>query len=88
MVVCKVHLERDDPDCTCITIGVNHICFPGNVGTSTTSLELVKLLLNSELSCTSTGFSSINLKNYYLDTPMPDPECICIKIADILVELI
>jgi hypothetical protein len=28
-------------------------------------------------------FSSIDLKNFYLDTPMPDPEYICIKIADI-----
>ncbi len=28
MVVCKVHLEKDDPDCTCIMIGGNCICFP------------------------------------------------------------
>jgi hypothetical protein len=50
MVVCEVRPDKDDPNCTRITIGGNHICFPGNVGTNTASLELVKLLLNSVLS--------------------------------------
>jgi hypothetical protein len=88
MVVCKVCLEKDDPDCTRITIGRNCICFLGNVGTNTASLKLVKLLLNSVLSCPGTGFSSIDLKTFYLDTPMPDPKYVCIKIADILAEFI
>ncbi len=87
MVVCKVHPEKDDPDCTRIMIGGNHICFLGNVGTNTMSLE-VKLLLNSMLSCPGACFSSINLKNFYLDTQMPDPEYVCIKIADIPAEFI
>ncbi len=55
-------------------IGGNHICFPGKVGTNTASLKLVKLLLNSVLSCPGAHFSSINLKNFYLNTPMPDPK--------------
>jgi hypothetical protein len=88
MVVCKVHPEKDDPDCTRMTIGGNCICFPGNVGTNTASLKLVKLLLNSVLSCPGAWFSSNNLKNFYLYTPMPDPEFVRIKIADILAELI
>jgi hypothetical protein len=62
MVVCKQPPEKDDPDCTCITIGSNCICFPGNVGTNTASLKLVKLLLNNVLSCSGAHFSSINLK--------------------------
>jgi hypothetical protein len=52
MAVCEVHPEKDDPDCTCITISGNCICFPGDVGNNTVSLELVKLLLNSVLCCT------------------------------------
>jgi hypothetical protein len=88
MVVCEVRPEKDDPDCTCITISGNCICFPGDVGTNTASLELVKLLLNSVLSCLGAHFSSIDLKNFYLDTPMPDPEYVRIKIADILAEFI
>jgi hypothetical protein len=88
MVVCEVRPEKDDPDCTHITIGGNHICFLGDVGTNTTSLELVKLLLNSMLSCPGTRFSSIDFKSFYLDTPMPDPEYVRINIADILAEFI
>jgi hypothetical protein len=83
MVVCEVRPDKDDPDCTHITIGGNHICFPGNVGTNTTLLELVKLLLNSVLSQ-----KGIDLKNFYLDTPMPDPEYVRIKISDIQAEFI
>jgi hypothetical protein len=49
------------------------------MGTNTLSLELVKLLLNSVLSCPGARFSSMNLKNFYLDTPMPDPEYVRIK---------
>jgi hypothetical protein len=47
-----------------------------------------KLLLNSVLSCKGAQFSSIDLKNFYLDTPMPDPEYVHIKITDIPAEFI
>jgi hypothetical protein len=84
MVICEVCPEKDDPDHTHMTIGGNRICYPGDVGTNTVLLELVKLLLNSVLSRKGARFSTINLKNFYLDTPMPDPEYICIKLHDIL----
>jgi hypothetical protein len=83
MVVCEVRPDKDDPDRTRITIGGNRICFPGNVGTNTALLELVKLLLNRVLSRKGARFSSIDLKNFYLDTPMPDPKYVRIKILDI-----
>jgi hypothetical protein len=83
MVVCEVRPEKDDPDRTRITIGGNRICYPGDVCTNTASLELVKLLLNSILSRNGARFSTIDIKNFYLDTPMPDPEYVRIKISDI-----
>ncbi len=83
MVLCEVRPEKDDPDRTRITIGGNRICYPGNLGTNTASLELVKLLFNSVLSRKGARFSTIDLKNFYLDTPMPDPEYVCIKLSDI-----
>ena len=84
----KCARKKDDPDRTHITIGSNCICFLGNVGTNTAALELVKLLLNSVLSHSGTRFSSINLKNFYLDTPMLDPKYVPVKIADIPTEFI
>jgi hypothetical protein len=62
MVVCKVQPEKDDPDRTYITIAGTRICFPGDVGTNTASLELVKLLLNSVISRKGVRFSIIDLK--------------------------
>jgi hypothetical protein len=88
MVVCEVHLEKDDPNLTWITIGGNCICYPGDVGTITALLELLKLLLNSVLSWKGAHFSSINIKNFYLDTPMPKPKYVRIKISDIPDEFI
>ena len=88
MVVCEVHLEKDDPDRTRITIGGNRICYPGDVGTNTASLELVKLLLNSVLSRKDARFSTFDLKNFFFDTPMPEPEYVRIKISDIPAEFI
>ena len=81
MVVCEVHPDKDDPDCTRITIGGNFICFPNNVGTNTALLKLVKLLLNSVLSRKGAWFSSIDLKNFYLDTPMLDLEYVLINLG-------
>ncbi len=83
MVVCEVCPDNDDPNCTRIAIGSNRICYPGNVGTNTASLELLKLLLNSVHSQKGARFSSIDLKNFYLDMPMSEPEYVCIKISDI-----
>jgi hypothetical protein len=88
MVVCEVRPEKDDPDRIRITIGGNRICFPGNVGTNTASLELVKLLLSSVLSRKGARLSTIDLKNFYLDTPMPEPEYVRIKLANIPDEFI
>jgi hypothetical protein len=86
--VCEVRPEKDDPDITRITIGGNCICFSGDMGTNTASLELVKLLLDSILSCPGARFSSIDLKNFYLNTPMPGPEYVRIKMTDIPEEFI
>ena len=46
------------------------------------------MLLNSVLSRKGARFSTIDLKNFYLDTPMPDPKYVRIKITDIPAEFI
>ncbi len=53
------------------------------MGTNTASLKLLKLLLNSVLMQKGARISSIDLKHFYLDTPIPKPEYVCIKILDI-----
>jgi hypothetical protein len=40
-VICTVRPPKEDPNQTLITIGGNRICYPGDIGTKTGSLELV-----------------------------------------------
>eukprot|EP00956_Cyclotella_meneghiniana_P023402 scaffold45578_cov41-Cyclotella_meneghiniana.AAC.1 len=80
-VVCKVRPEKADPDRTRITIAGNRICYPGDVGTKTAPLELVKLMINSVLSRKGAKFCTFM-------TPLDRPEYIKIKITDIPQEFI
>jgi hypothetical protein len=58
------------------------------VGTNTASLELLNLYLNGVLLQKGACFSSIDIKNFYLNMPMPTPEYVPIKILDIPQEFI
>ena len=55
---------------TRITIGGNLINFPGDCGTPTADLLTVKLLFNSIISTPNAKFMSIDIKDFYLCTPM------------------
>jgi hypothetical protein len=73
---------------THITIGRNNIAYPGDAGTLTGSLELVKLLINSVLSQRNVCFATFDLRDFYLNTPLDQPEYVCIKITNIPKEFI
>ena len=49
MVVYEVRPQKEDPNCTRITVDVSCIYYPGNIGTPTGPLELVKLTIKSVL---------------------------------------
>ena len=49
-VVCEVRPGKKDPNRTRITICGTNVCYPGDVGTNTSSLEPFKLTINSVLS--------------------------------------
>ena len=46
-VVCKIRPQKEYHNRACITICGNNICYSGDVGTPTSYLELVKLIINS-----------------------------------------
>ena len=68
MVVCEVKIHKEDPNCTRITVAGSQICYPGDVGTPTGSLDLVKLIINSVLSRRNARFvsSSCDLESQLL----------------------
>ena len=88
MVVCEVRPQKEDPNHTCITVAGSRICCPGDIGTPTGSLDLVKLIINSVLSCRNACFVCFDLKYFYLQTPMYQPEYVLIKLSDIPQEFI
>ena len=63
-VVCEYRAHKEDPNQTRITIGENQICYPGDVGTPTGSLELVKLVINSILSHRNARFAAFGVSNF------------------------
>jgi len=69
-IVCVYREEKKDKYHTRITIGGNLINFPGNCGTPTADLLTVKLLFNSIISTPNAKFMSIDIKDFYLCTPM------------------
>jgi len=87
-VQCTVRPQKADPNRTRITIAGNRICYPGDVGTPTASLDLVKLMLNSVLSRRGAKFACFDVSNFYLGTPLDRPEYVKIKLTDIPQEFI
>jgi hypothetical protein len=87
-VVCEVRPQKNDPNRTRITIGGNRICYPGDTGTKTGSLEVVKLQANSVLSTQDARFACYDISNFYLGTPLDRPEYVRIRLADITQDFI
>jgi hypothetical protein len=82
-VVCEVRPTKEDPNRTRITIGGNTIAYLGDTGTKTGSLEVVKGVLNSVCSQKNAQFLTADISNFYLDTPLDQPEYARIKIKQI-----
>ncbi len=57
--------------------------FPGDCGKPTADLLTVKLLLNSVISTSGTKLIRIDVKNFYLNTPMERYEYFQLKQEDI-----
>ena len=64
MVVCEVKPHKEYPNRTPITVAGSQICYPGDVGTPTGSLNLVNLIINRVLSRRNAPFVSFDLKTY------------------------
>ena len=79
MVVCEVKSHKEDPNQTCINVAGSQICYPGDVGTPTCSLDVVKLVINSVLSRCNVRFVWFDFKNFYLQTPMEQSDYVRIN---------
>ena len=79
-IVCVYREGKKDKYRTRITMGGNLINYPGDCGTPTADLLTVKLLFNSIISTPNAKFMSIDIKDFYLCTPMKRYEYFRMKI--------
>jgi hypothetical protein len=71
-----------------MTVSSNLIYYPGDKSAKTAELETRKILLSSVISTPDTWFSTMDITNFYLNTPLDQPEYLCIPINLIPEEII
>ena len=75
--------KKEDPNRTRLTVGGNLIHVLGNISMPTVNMVTVKLHLNSVISTEGARYCTIDLKYFYLNTPMAHPEYMHMKLKDI-----
>jgi hypothetical protein len=79
-IVCVYCDGKKDKYRTCITMGGNLVNYPGDCGTPTANLLTFKILLNSIISTPNAKFMTLDLKDFYLMTPMKRYKYFCMKL--------
>jgi hypothetical protein len=79
-IVCVYCNGKKDKYRTHITMGGNLVNHPGDCGTPTANLLTVELLLNSIISTPNAKFMTLDLKDFYLMTPMKRYKYFCMKL--------
>ncbi len=69
-------------------VGGNKINYPGKVATPTAEMLVAKLLFYSIISTHGARFTTMDIANFYLMTPLKCPEYVKIKLSDIPEEII
>ena len=75
-IVVNYKEHKEEPHRTRLTVGGNKINYHGIVSTPTAEITTIKLHLNSVISTKGAKYMTIDIKNFYLDTPMDTPEYI------------
>ena len=86
--VCELKPNKAETHRTRLTVGGDKVHYPGDVGTPTADLTLVKMHVNSVISTRGARYMTLDVKNFYLNTPMGRYEYVRIRIEDIPDEII
>jgi hypothetical protein len=86
--VCEERPQKKEVNRTQLTLGGNLIDYPGDVSTRTAEMDTIKILFNSVVSTTDAKFCSLDITNFYLDTPLDRYEYVRIPINLIPPEII
>jgi hypothetical protein len=62
--------HKEEKECTRLTVGGDQIEYPGDKSTRTAGLTTAKILINSVISTLGAKFLVIDIKKFYLNTPL------------------
>jgi hypothetical protein len=82
-IVTAYRPDKKEPNRTRLTIGGDQINYPHDCGTPTADLLTVKHLLNSTISTPGAKFMTLDIKDFYLNTPLNRYEYLRLKLADL-----
>jgi hypothetical protein len=80
--------HKEEKERTRLTIGGDKIEYPGDKSTRTAGLTTAKILINSIISTSNAKFLIIDIKNFYLSTPLGRFEYMVINLASLPEETI
>jgi hypothetical protein len=74
--------KTDEPNRTRLVAGGDRVYYPFNAGTPTANLLTLKLLINSMISTPRARFFTMDIKNFYLCTPMTRYKYMQLKLSN------
>ena len=66
--------EKEEKDCTRLTVGGNFLDFTGNISALSASVTIAKCVFNILVSTPEARCILANIKHFYLNNILPDPE--------------
>jgi hypothetical protein len=85
---CNFKPNKEEKERTRLMAGGDRINYPDDCGTPTADMILFKILVTSIISTLNEKFIMMDIKDFYLWTPMKRPEYMRLKIIDIPDEII
>jgi hypothetical protein len=83
LITCLIRPEKtNEPNRTRLLAGGDRVHYPFDAGTPTTNLLTLKLLINSVISTLGARFFIMDIKNFYLCTPMTRYEYMQLKLSN------
>jgi hypothetical protein len=70
-IVCDYKPHKKEKERVRLTMGGGRLDYSVDVATSTADITTFKILINSTLSTADAAMMMMNIKNYYLGTPLP-----------------
>jgi hypothetical protein len=78
---CDIKPNKEEGNQTRLTMGGDRINYPDDCGTPTADMTLFKILVNSIISTPNVKCLMMDIKDFYLRTPMQRPEYMCLKLT-------